>query len=67
MEMDVEGNNDGQINVGVHGGVGADEVPHEVVTEVDGGVGADGVPQEVVTGADERAHGGYTGQTKHWP
>ena len=51
MEMDVEGNDDGQNNVGVHGGVGADEVPHEVPIEVDG------VPQEVVTGADERAHG----------
>ena len=32
MEMDVEGNDDGQINAGVHVGVGADEVPHEVVT-----------------------------------
>ena len=59
MEMDVEGNDDGQSNVGVHGGVGADgadEVPHEVPIEADGGVGADGVPQEVVTRADERAH-----------
>ena len=57
MEMDVEGNDDGQKNVDVHGGVGLDEVPHEVLIEADGGVGADGVPQEVVTGADERAHG----------
>ena len=56
MEMDVEGNDDGQNNVGVHRRVGADEVPHEVPIEVDGGVGAVGVPQEVVTGADERAH-----------
>ena len=44
IEMDVEGNDDGQINAGVYGGVGADEVLHEVVTEADGGVGADGVP-----------------------
>ena len=44
MEMDVEGNDDGQNNVGVHGGVGPDEVPHEVPIEADGGVGADGVP-----------------------
>ena len=57
MEMDVEGNDDGQINVGVHGGVGADKVLHEVPIEADGGVGADGVPQEVVTEADEKAHG----------
>ena len=57
MEMDVEGNDDGENNVGVHGEVGADEVPHEVPIEADGGVGADGVPQEVVTGADKRAHG----------
>ena len=58
MEMDVESNDDGQINVGVDGGVGEDKVPHEVVIEADGGVGADGVPQEVVTEVDERAHGG---------
>ena len=58
MEMDVEGNDDGQINVNVHGGVGADEVPHEVPIEADGGVGAVGVPQEVVTRTDERAHEG---------
>ena len=51
----------GQINAGVHGGVEADEVPHEVVTEADKGVEADGVPQEVVTGVDERAHGGLHG------
>ena len=57
MEMDVEGNDDGENNVGVHGGVGADDVPHEVPIEADGGVGADGVPQEVVIRADERAHG----------
>ena len=57
MEMDIEGNDDGQINVGVYEGVGADEVPHEVQTEADGGVAADEVPLEVVTGADERAHG----------
>ena len=56
MEMDVKGNDDGQINVGVHKGVGADEVPHEVPIGADGGIGADGVLQEVVTGADERAH-----------
>ena len=47
MEMDVEGNDDGQINVSVHGGIGADRVPHEVVTEADGQVGADGVPQKL--------------------
>ena len=41
----------------MHGGVGKDEVPHEVPIEVDGGVGADGVPQEVVTGVDKKAHG----------
>ena len=64
MEMDVEGNDDGQNNVGVHGGVGADEVPHEVLIEADGGVGADGVPQEVVTGADERAHGWLHGSNE---
>ena len=57
MEMDVEGNDDGQNNVGTHGGVGPDEVPHEVPIEADGGTGADGVPEEVVTRVDERAHG----------
>ena len=56
MEMDVEGNDDGQNNVGTHGGVGPDEVPHEVPIEADGGIGADGVPEEVLTRADERAH-----------
>ena len=35
MEMDVEGNDDGQINAGTDRGVGADEVPHEVVTKVE--------------------------------
>ena len=57
MEMDVEGNDDGQNNVGVHGGVVLDEVPHEVPIEADGGIGADGVTEEVVTKTDERAHG----------
>ena len=61
MEMDVEGNNDGQINASAHGGVGADEVRHEVVIEADGGVGADGVPQEVVIKGDKRAHRGLHG------
>ena len=61
MEMDVEGNDDGQNNVGAHGGVGLDEVPHEVPIEVDGGIGAVGVPEEVVTRADERAHGSLHG------
>ena len=57
MEMDVEGNDDGQNNVGAYGGVGPDKVPHKVSIEADGGVGADGVPEEVVTRADGRAHG----------
>ena len=35
MEMDVEGNDDGQINVGVDGGAGVDGMPHEVVTGAD--------------------------------
>ena len=61
MEIDEEGNDDGQINVSVHKGVGADEVPREVVTKADGGVAADGVPQEVVIEVDERAHGGVHG------
>ena len=61
MEMDVEGNDDGQNNVGAHGGVGLDEVPHEVPIEADGGIGAVGVPEEVVTWADERAHGSLHG------
>ena len=61
MEMDVEGNDDGQNNVGAHGGVGSDEVPHEVPIEADGGIGADGVLEEVVTRADERAHGSLHG------
>ena len=56
MEMDVEGNDDGQNNVGAHEGVGPDEVLYEVLIEVDGGIGADGVPEEVVTRVDERAH-----------
>ena len=56
MEMDVKGNDDGQNNVGTHGGVGLDEVPHEVPIEADGGVGVDGAPEEVVTRADGRAH-----------
>ena len=43
MEMDVEGNDDGQINADADEGVGADEVPHKVVTEADGWAGADGV------------------------
>ena len=49
MEMDVEGNNDGQINVGANEGVGADEVPHEVMIEADGGVGAKVVYCDVMT------------------
>ena len=61
MEMDVEGNDDGQNNVGAHGGVGLEEVPHEVPIEADGGIGADGVPEEVVTRADERVHGSLHG------
>ena len=44
MEMDIEGNDDGQINAGMDGGVGVDEVLHKVLTKADGGVGADGVP-----------------------
>ena len=48
----------------MHGGVGADEVPHEVLTEVDGRVGVDGVPQEVETEVDERAHGRLYGSDK---
>ena len=32
MEMDAEGNDDGQINVEADGGAGVDGVPHEVVT-----------------------------------
>ena len=44
MEMDVEGNDDGQINAGMHGGIGADEVPHEVLTKADRGFGVDRVP-----------------------
>ena len=59
--MDVEGNDDGQNNVGAHGGVGLDEVPHEVLIEADGGIGAVGVPEEVVTRADKRAHGSLHG------
>ena len=35
MEMDVEGNDGGQINANANGGAGADKVPHEVVTRVD--------------------------------
>ena len=61
MEMDVEGNDDGQNNVGAHGGVGLDEVPHEVPIEADGGIGAVAVPEEVVTRVDERAHGSLHG------
>ena len=61
MEMDVEGNDDGQNNVSAYGGVGQNEVPHEVPIEVDGGIGVDGVPEEVVTRADERAHGSLHG------
>ena len=57
-------NDDGQINANADGGVGADKVPHEVVTKADGGVGADGVPQEVETGADKKAHGGLHGSDK---
>ena len=64
IEMDIEGNDDGQINAGADGGVGADKVSHEVVTEADGGAGADGVPHEVVTRADERAHRGLHGSDK---
>ena len=64
MEMDAKGNDDGQINVGANEGARADQVPHEVVTEVDGGTRADGVPHEVVTRADRRAHGGLHGSDK---
>ena len=52
MEMDVEGSDDGQINAGVHGGVGVDKVPYEVLIEADGGVGVDKVPYEVLIEAD---------------
>ena len=61
MEMDVEGNDDGQNNVSAHEGVGSNEVQHEVPIEADGGIGVDGVPEEVVTRADERAHGSLHG------
>ena len=61
MEMDADGNDEGQINVGVNGGAGANKVPHEVVTKADRGIEADGVPHEVVTGAEERAHKGLYG------
>ena len=61
LEMDVEGNDDGQINAGANGGTGADEMPHEVVTEAHGGAGADGVPHEIVARADERAYRGLHG------
>ena len=64
MEMDVEGNDDGQNNVGAYGGVGPDEVPHEVPIEADGGIGADRVLEEVVTTADERAHRSLHGSDK---
>ena len=64
MEMDVEGNNDGQINGGTDGGAGADELPHEVVTKADARAGADRVPHGIVTGADERTHGGLHGSDK---
>ena len=61
MKMNVEGNDDGQNNVGTHGGVGLDEVPHEVPIEADGEIGAVGVPEEVVTKADKRTHGSLHG------
>ena len=61
MEMDVEGNDDGQNNIGAHGGVGLNEVLHEVPIEADGGIGAVGLPEEVVTRADKRAHGSLHG------
>ena len=35
MEMDAEGNDDGQINIGAYRGVGVDVVLHEVVTGAD--------------------------------
>ena len=47
MEMDAEGNDDRQINVGTNRGAGADGMPHEVVT------GADEKAQGGLHGLDE--------------